>query len=340
MEDRRKNLNIAIVNSSSFGKYFPEHIDRLRKLGKVKRFEFPPDIDGKCLAEKLKGFSVLIASVKPVYNRDFFFHKDETLLIARHGIGYDNIDLESATEKGVIVTKVPGEVEREAVAEMTVSLLITVMRRIGEASAAVRRGKWKDRAKFIGWELKGKNVGIIGFGNIGSRVGEILRQGFSARILAYDPFLPEEEIRGKGAEPVSLEELLKNSDIISLNASLSRENYHMLSHKEFSLMKQGVILVNTARGELIDEEALLLALENGKVAGVGLDVVEGEPIGPKHPLLKFPNVVITPHIAAYTFECLRAMGEKVVCVVEKVAKGELPDEIINKEVLNRGKWRI
>jgi phosphoglycerate dehydrogenase-like enzyme len=328
-----KKLNIAIVNSSSFGKYFPEHIRRLRRLGKVRRFEFPSDIGGRSLAEKLKGYSIIIASVSPRYDWEFFAHKDETILIARHGIGYDNIDLESATKKGVIVTKVQGEIEREAVAEMAIALLMAVMRRLMEASLAVRRGRWRDRARFIGWEIKGKNVGIIGFGNIGSRVGEILKNGFSANVLAYDPYLSEEEIRSKGGEPVSLEELLGNSDIISLNASLTPESYHMLSFKEFSLMKDGVILVNTARGELMDEEALLDALEKGKVAGVGLDVVEGEPIDKNHPLLRFKNVIITPHTAAYTYECLRAMGEKVVCDVERVAKGEIPDEVINKEVL-------
>lgn len=331
-------MKIAIVNSSSFGMYFPEHIERLKRLGKIKRFEFPSHIDGKTLAEELKGYPIIIASVSPRYDSEFFANKDETLLIARHGIGYDNIDLESATKKGVIVTKVRGEIEREAVAEMAIALLMAVMRRLIEASLAVRKGRWKERARFIGWELKGKNVGIIGFGNIGSRVGEILKNGFSCNVLAYDPYLSVEEIRRKGAEPVSLEELLRNSDIISLNASLAPENYHMLSFQEFSLMKEGVILVNTARGELIDEEALLDALEKGKVAGVGLDVVEGEPIDKNHPLLRFDNVIITPHTAAYTYECLRAMGEKVVLDVERVAKGEIPDEVINKEVLE-GKWR-
>jgi len=332
-------LKIAIVNSSSFGMYFPEHIERLKRLGKVKRFEFPPDIDGKSLAERLRGYSVIIASVSPRYDEEFFANKDETILITRHGIGYDNIDVESATKKGVIVTKVQGEIEREAVAEMAIALLMAVMRRLMEASLFVRKGRWKERARFIGWEIKGKNVGIIGFGNIGSRVGEILKNGFSANVLAYDPYLSEEEIRSKGAKPVSLEELLRNSDIISLNASLNPENYHMLSFKEFSLMKEGIILVNTARGELIDEEALLDALEKGKVAGVGLDVVEGEPIDKNHPLLRFENVVITPHTSAYTYECLRAMGENVVCDVERVFKGEIPEEVINKEVLE-GKWRV
>jgi phosphoglycerate dehydrogenase-like enzyme len=332
-------VRIAIVNSSSFGKYFPEHIERLKKLGEIERFEFPEDIDGKTLAEKLIGFSIIIASVKPYYNKDFFEHKDNTLLITRHGIGYDNIDLKSATEKRVIVTKVPGEVEREAVAETAISLLMVVMRKIRSASLKVKEGKWKERAKFIGWEIKGKTVGIIGFGNIGSRVGEILKNGFNARVIAYDPNLSEEDIKKRGGEPATLEELLKNSDIISLNASLTPNNYHMLSFKEFSLMKDGVFIINTARGELIDEKALIFALESGKVAGAGLDVIEGEPIDENHPLLKFENVIITPHISAYTYESLKAMGDKVVSDVEKILRGEIPDEILNKEVLEGRTWK-
>ncbi|MCS7202772.1 MAG: D-isomer specific 2-hydroxyacid dehydrogenase family protein [Dictyoglomus sp.] len=332
-------IKIAIVNSSSFGKYFPEHIERLKKLGEVERFEFPEDINGKTLAEKLMGFSIIIASVKPYYNKEFFDYKDKTLLITRHGIGYDNIDIKSATEKGVIVTKVSGEIEREAVAETAIALLMSVIRKIREASLKVKEGKWKERAKFIGWEIKGKTVGVIGFGNIGSRVGEILKKGFDAKILVYDPYLSEEEIAKRGGEKVSLEELLKNSDIISLNCSLTSENYHMLSFKEFSLMKDGVFIVNTARGELIDEKALISALELGKVGGVGVDVVEGEPIDENHPLLKFENVVITPHISAYTYEALKAMGDKVVSDVERVLRGEIPEEVINKEVLEGEPWK-
>ncbi len=330
---------IAIVNSNSFGKYYPEHIERLKKLGDVERFEFPEDIDGKTLAEKLNGFSIIIASVKPYYNKEFFDHKDKTLLITRHGIGYDNIDIKSATEKGVIVTKVGGETEREAVAETAVALLMSVIRKIREASLKVKEGKWRERAKFIGWEIKEKTVGIIGFGNIGSRVGEILKNGFGAKIIVYDPYLSEEEINKRGGEKVTLEDLLKNSDIISLNCSLTQENYHMLSFREFSIMKNGVFIINTARGELIDEKVLISNLESGKVGGVGVDVVEGEPIDENHPLLKFDNVVITPHISAYTYEALKAMGDKVVSDVEKVLKGEIPDEVINKEVLEGKRWK-
>ncbi len=322
------NLRIAIVNSSSFGKYFPEHVERLKALGEVVRFDFPVQIDGRSLAEALHGYNVIIASVKPYFTREFFQHKDHTLLIARHGIGVDNIHLPSAAEKGVIVTKVTPWVEREAVAELAVTLLLDILRLTHDARQAVYESRWSERARFVGFEIKEKTVGIIGIGNIGSRVAEIVRHGFGAHTVAYDPYLTPETIRARSAEPVELDDLLRESDIISLNASLNENNYHMLSHREFSLMKQGVFLVNTARGELIDEDALVQALESGKVAAVGMDVVEGEPIDGNHRLLKYPNVLVVPHIAAYTRESLYLMGEKVVQDVERIARGELPEDVV------------
>lgn len=324
---------IAIVNSSSFGRIFSEHIERLKKLGQVDRFDIPKDMGGKKLADKLNGYPIIVASVTALYNKEFFENKDNTLLITRHGIGYNNIDVPAATEKGTFVTKVDAPVEREAVAENAISLLMTVLRQIVPASQKVKENKWSERAKFMGYEIKGKTVGVIGLGNIGSRVGEILKYGFNANLIAYDPNLSDEEIRKKGAKPVSLEELLRSSDIISLNASIDENSYHMISEKEFSLMKRGVYIINTARGELMDQNSLKNALDEGIIGGLGADVIEGEPIDEHHPLLAYKNVVITPHTSAYTYECLKGMGDKVVSDVEKVLRGENPDNVINVELL-------
>lgn len=326
-------VRIAIVNSSSFGRLFPEHLERLAALGEVRRFEFPASIGGEELARMLTGFSILIVSVTPQFGPEFFAHKDETWLIARHGIGVDNVHLPSATARGVLVTRVPGPAERDAVAEATVALLLALMRRIPQAAAAVQEGHWGERASFVGRELRGKIVGLVGFGNIGSRVGEILARGFGARVLAFDPNVSPEAIRAAGAEPVDLETLLQESDIVSLHAALTEENYHLLSHDAFARMKPGVFLVNTARGELVDGDALIAALESGRMAGAALDVVEGEPVGPDHPLLRFPNVLVVPHITAYTQETLYRMGEKMVADVERVLRGEVPDEVVNPEVI-------
>ncbi len=327
------SVKIAIVNSSSFGNIFEEHMERLKTLGEVERFNLPKDMGGIELAEKLKGYSIIIASVTALYNREFFENKDETLLITRHGIGYNNIDVAAATEKGTFITKVEALVEREAVAENAIALLMTVLRQVVPASLKVKSSKWSERAKFMGYEVKGKTAGVIGLGNIGSRVGEILKNGFNANLIAYDPNLTNEEIIKRGAKPVSLEELLKSADIISLNAFVDENSYHMLSQKEFALMKKGVYIVNTARGALMDEKSLLKALDEGIIGGLGLDVIEDEPIDEHHPLLKYNNVVVTPHTSAYTYECLKGMGDKCVGDVEKVLRGENPDNVINKELI-------
>lgn len=327
------SVKIAVVNSSSFGKVFPEHMDRLKALGQVDRFDVPKDMGGKELADKLMGYSCIIASVTALYNREFFAHKDETLIITRHGIGYNNIDVPAATEKNCFITKVEALVEREAVAENAIALLMAAIRQVVPASLKAKEGKWAERAKFMGIEIKDKTAAVVGFGNIGSRVGEILKNGFNANLIAYDPYLTPEEIRARGAEPATLEEVLEKADIISFNAFVDDKSYHLIKDAEFAKMKKGVFIVNTARGELIDQDSLMRALDAGIVAGVGMDVVEGEPIDENHPLLKYGNVVITPHTSAYTYECLYGMGEKVVGDVEKVLRGENPDTVINKELL-------
>lgn len=331
--DIKVSVKIAIVNSSSFGRTFGEHIERLKALGEVERFDLPKDLGGRELAEKLRGYSIIIASVTALYNKEFFQNKDETLLITRHGIGYNNIDVNAATEKGTFITKVDALVEREAVAENAIALLMTVLRQVVPASLKVKESKWSERAKFMGYEIKGKTAGVIGLGNIGSRVGEILKNGFNADLIAFDPNLTDEEIIKRGAKPVSLEELLKSADIISLNAFVDENSYHMISEKEFALMKKGVYVVNTARGALMDEKSLLNALDEGIIGGLGLDVIEDEPIDEHHPLLKYNNVVVTPHTSAYTYECLKGMGDKCVRDVEKVLRGENPDNVINKELM-------
>lgn len=326
----RVTYRIAIVNSSSFGKHFPEHIERLKKIGEVRSFTFDQDIDGKTLADELKGYNMIIASITPNYSKEFFEHKDELVLISRHGIGYNNIDLEAAKKKGTIVSIVSPLVERDAVAENTIANLLTVMRMTNRAHQHVVNDKWEERAKFVGSNLSGKTAGVIGVGNIGSRVAEILHYGFRCEVLGYDPFKSKDEIERFGAKKVELDELLERSDVICLNASLNETSYHMLSENEFARMKDNVYLSNTARGALIKEDALVKALKSGKIAGFATDVLEKEPGRSDHPYLQFENVLITPHTSAYTKECLKGMGDKCVSDCEKVANGVIPDRSIQK----------
>ena len=312
-----KNYKIAIINSSSFGKYFPNHLERLEKIGEVKHFTFENNIPGKELAEALQDFNIVIASVRPFFNKDFFDNKKQPLLLlSRHGIGFNNVDVVAAKEHGTIVTIVPPLVERDAVAENAVTNLLALIRQTVQSQEAVKSNEWKKRASFLGINVTGKVIGIIGCGNIGSRVAEIFKHGFNARLLVVDPKVNVDWANKNNIEIVALDYLLQNADIISLNASLNETSYHILKAPQFSLMKKGVYITNTARAELIDETALLNALDNGTVAGHATDVMYVEPSYSDHPLVKHPKVLVTPHTSAYAIECLQGMGEKCVQDVE------------------------
>lgn len=331
---KAEKYRIGIVNSSTFGRYFPDLMERLAKIGEVERIEVDPDIKGEKLADRLSGFQFIIASVTPNFSRDFFAFNDDVILIARHGIGYNNVDVKAATEKGVAVTRVLGIHERDAVAELTISLAMICLRQIVPATQAVRDGKWDKRKGFVGRELSKMKVGIIGYGNIGSRVAEIIKEGFGAEVYAYDPNVSDAIIEKNGIRPSSFNEILKESDLLSFNASLNPGNYHFIGKDEFKLMKDGVIIINTARGELIKEAELAEAVKSGKVAAVGLDVSEREPIEPDNPLLGLENVYIVPHIGGYTEYSLRKMDEKMVEDIEAIVRGKIPDQLVNPEVLN------
>lgn len=323
-----KEYKIAIVNSSSFGQYFPEQMARLTKIGKVQSFVFDNDISGEALAQQLQGFNIIIASVRPFFNQDFFKHKDELLLLSRHGIGFNNVDINAAKAHGTKVTIVPALVERDAVAENAVTNLLALIRRTVESTQAVKDNQWAKRASFLGINVTGKVIGVIGCGNIGSRVAEIFKHGFNARLLAVDPNIDKQWAAQHGIEVVELPYLLKQADIISLNASLNETSYHILSEEQFSLMKKGVYITNTARAELVNESALLTALDNGTVAAYATDVMYKEPSYNDHPLIQHPHVLITPHTSAYAIECLQGMGDKCVSDVENVVNHR---PLVNRE---------
>ena len=319
---------IAIVNSSSFGKIFPEHMERLKKVGEVKHFTVDSEISGGDLARILHGYQMIIASVTPFFTQEFFENKDELLLISRHGIGYNNIDLEAAAKHQTIVSIIPALIERNAVAENNVTNLMAILRRTAEANQSVRADNWEDRAQFVGRTLFNKTVGVIGVGNTGSGVVEIVRNGFRCEVLAYDPFKSELHIQSYGAKKVGLDKLLESSDIICICANLTKDNYHMISDKEIEKMKDSVYLSNSARGALVNEDAIVSGLKSGKIAGFATDVLEEEPGRKDHPYLSLDNVIMTPHTSAYTMECLEEMGEKCVRDVEDVAKGKLPERSV------------
>src|SRR3546814_762511 len=202
---------ISILNSSTFGKHFAAHMDTLERFADIQHITVPADIDADSLAAHLKNSDGIIASVTPRIPRGTLEQCEKLVLLVRHGIGCDNVDLEAATELGIMVSRVKGIVEKEAVAEYAVSLLMAATRKIVVGSLAVKNSAWSARAGMIGMEIKGKTIGIIGLGNIGSRSAEILSKGFGAHVVASDPYIANERFGRFGAREVYLDELIISS---------------------------------------------------------------------------------------------------------------------------------
>jgi D-3-phosphoglycerate dehydrogenase len=232
-------------------------------------------------------------------------------VIGRAGVGVDNIDLASAQAQGVTVVNAPVATTL-AVAEHTIALMLALLRFIPRADMTMKAGQWIKK-QLLGEELHGKTLGIIGIGNIGSAVA--LRAGaLGMQVLAYDPYVKEDEIRQRGAEPTALTDLYRGADIVSLHVPLSPETRGMVDGQALAHMKRGVRLVSTARGGVIDETALLAALESGQVAGAGLDVFAKEPPG-LTALVAHPSVIATPHIGAQTEEAQARTAEDIASEV-------------------------
>ena len=245
-------------------------------------------------------------------------------IICKHGAGVDNIDCEKAKEMGIPVTNVPAT-NSDAVADFAFGLILNIARKISANAFEVKRGKWN---KDIGVDVCKKTLGIIGCGAIGRRVAK-RGQGFDMRVLGYDPYV-KESANLSNIELVDLETLIKESDFISIHVPLTPDTRNLISSKEMHQMKKGAFIINTARGGIVDENALYQFLTNGHLGGAALDVTEQEPIQADSPLLKLDNVIITSHIASYSKESLNAVSMACAKNIIKIINNETPDNIVNK----------
>jgi D-3-phosphoglycerate dehydrogenase len=247
--------------------------------------------------------------------------------IGVHGVGVDHIDLRAAGELGILVFNTPTALT-EAVAEMTIGMMLSLTRRIVSADRAVRSGQWNRKyTDLIGVDLMGKTVGIIGLGRIGSAVARRLRP-FGVKMVYYDLQDRRDIEHELGLKRVSLEELLQQSDIISIHLPLTPETRGLISRREFEMMKDGVYIINTARGGIIVQEDLIEALSSGKVSGAALDVFEREPLEVESPLIKMDNVILTPHLGASSAEAMRRMAVEVAEGIIRISRGERPKNIV------------
>ena len=220
----------------------------------------------------------------------------------------------------------------EAVAEHVIGMMLCLVKRVGDSDRALRAGTLKNRADYIGREAYGKTLGIIGLGNVGRRVAELAGTLFHMEVLAYDPFLSADVVRARGAEKVELDALLRRADFVSINCPLTGQSRKMMGAREFALMKPDAYFITTARGSIHDEEALDRALHDKKIAGAGLDVWEKEPPPASHPLMKYDNVMVTPHMAGVTREARIKMGQIAAEQMLDALDGKPVPRIVNPQV--------
>ena len=287
-----------------------EGIEKLRKAGFY--VNLMPSITEETLEEIVQEYDVLIVRGRTKVTRDIIERGKHLKVIARAGSGIDNIDLRAAEERGVAVLNTT-EAAADSVAELTIGLMIALARKIVLADSSMKNGRWLKK-ELKGQLLKGKKLGLIGLGNIGLRVAKIARTiGMKILITKRNPPSPE-LLRSLEAEFLPLDELLRQSDIVSIHIPLTEETRHMIGAEEISKMKDGAFLINTARGSIVNEDALLGALKSGKLGGAALDVYTVEP--PENwELMKLPNVVCTPHIGAQTVE---AQKKASIILAEKI----------------------
>ncbi|HEC71417.1 MAG TPA: phosphoglycerate dehydrogenase, partial [Roseobacter sp.] len=262
--------------------------------------DFQPDLgkDKDKLAAIIGGYDGLAIRSATKVTEKILENATNLKVIARAGIGTDNIDKDAASKKGVIVMNTPFG-NMITTAEHAIAMMFAVARQIPEASASTHAGKW-EKSKFMGVELTGKTLGVIGAGNIGGIVCDRAR-GLKMKVIAYDPFLSEEKAQKMGVEKVELDDLLARADFITLHVPYTDQTANILSREALAKTKKGVRIINCARGGLVDEEALADALKSGHVAGAGFDVFKIEP-ATENPLFGLPNVVVTPHLGAATTE--------------------------------------
>ncbi|WP_106406337.1 C-terminal binding protein [Bacillus marinisedimentorum] len=299
-----------------------------------------PDIDlqfAQCttedeVIEAAQDADALINQYAPI-SRKVIESLENCKVISRYGIGFNTIDIEAATEKGIVVGNVTDYCLDE-VSDHAFALLLSLARKVTLLNNEVKDGNWDFKAGSPIFRLRGRTLGLVGLGNIPQTLAR-KAQAFGIEVAAYDPFIPEETAAALNVKLLELDELCERSDFVSVHAPLNEHTKGMMSTEQFKKMKNEAFIINTARGPVIDEKALILALQEGEIAGAGLDVVEQEPIEKDNPLLEMPNVILNPHVAWYSEESQTELKRKTAQNVADVFKGYFPDYLVNRDVKDK-----
>ena len=301
----------------------PEALARLQAVAEVV-------VDGTL--DTLPGVDIAVIGLSRVDDAFFDRAGPGLKMVIRHGIGYNAVDVPAAAARGILAANTP-DGPTESTAEHAVGLLLAVAKRIVEYDAVQRARKPYSRAALRGTEVLDHLLGVVGYGRIGRRVAEICALGLKMRVLVYDPYLrTAPELPAGVSITDNLDTLLSQADFVTLHTPLTPETYHRIGERELQLMKRGAYLINVSRGPVVDEAALIRALEDGHLAGAGLDVFDPEPPHPDNPLLRMTNVVVTPHLASNTAQGSWRSSQSVVDQILQLAAGECPTCLIDPSV--------
>lgn len=301
------------------GHRFPDVSIEENILGDLARVVNGRGMDGEALQRALAQADAVMVGTGIRLGPELIDGMQRCRIIVRYGIGVDNVALEAARRRGIVVANVPDYCVDE-VADHALALMLAVLRRVVPAHRVVRDGRWDVTVMAGVRRLRELTLGVVGFGRIGRTVGT-KASALGMRVVAYDPWVPAEAIRSAGAQPVSLDELLAQADVVTLHCPLTPETRHLLGAAQLARMKPTAYLVNTSRGELVDADALAEALQSGRLAGAALDVLPQEPPPAGHPLLSLDNVVVTPHVAWYSEDSLVELRTKAAQQVREVLLG-------------------
>jgi phosphoglycerate dehydrogenase-like enzyme len=276
-----------------------------------------------------------VLALTPGWKPETFAHRaDRLLIVARFGVGYDMCDVAAMTANNVLLTITPGATD-QPVAGGVLAMILALSRRLFIKDRLVREARWNERANYMGSDISGKTLGIVGFGGAGKRLRELVSP-FEMRVLAFDPMLPDTAFADKGVQRAqTLDELFAASDYISIHCPLNEMTKGLIDKRLFELMKPTAYFFNTARGPIVNEADLIDALQSGRIAGAGIDCFEQEPPAWDNPLFKLDNVILAPHAVAWTDECFAAIGASAVRSILSIKRGEAPFGLLNPEVLER-----
>jgi D-3-phosphoglycerate dehydrogenase len=292
---------------------------------------FAEKLDESYLVERVKEVDGIVIRANGKTTRKIMESAPRLKVVGRHGIGVENIDVQAATDLGIWVVNTP-DANDQSVAEHFFGLALMLSKMLRKSEMAIREGHWEARYHYIGRELNGKRLGILGLGRIGKAIGRIGHKGFGMKILYYDAIRYEEVEREISAVKLSLDQVLSQSDFVSINLPMLPETKALIGAREISLMKRTAYLLNLARGPIWDEKAVEAALKEAKIAGAASDVFEVEPATREHPLLKLENFVATPHMAAHTQEALGRMSRVAEDIV-RVLEGKEPRHPVNRPLI-------